>query len=106
MKIKGAPIEAKAYVAPWATLIAGYIVWFIFKLWPQARSTFAPEDQQQLIIFAGVVFTAIGTYLAHHTHRPDLDPVQPPQLSEPELEQIRYDLAQKQGGTTDAVPGS
>lgn len=74
------PIEAKAYVGTLTTFGAGYLSTLLLETVPWLNQHLTPDQQTNLPIFIATVLTAITTYYAPHTHRPDLPtpiPVQP-----------------------------
>jgi hypothetical protein len=74
----GGPIEAKAAAGPSVTLIAGYLSGVLISAWPWLNDHLTADQQQNLPIIIAFALSALAAYLAPHTHRPDLTPVEPP----------------------------
>jgi hypothetical protein len=72
-----APIEAKAYTGTVATFAAGYLATLLIEIIPWLKDNLTPDQVQNLPIFLATVITAIASYYAPHTSRPDLIPVSP-----------------------------
>ena len=73
------PIEQKAAAAPAVTLVAGYLSALLIETVPWLSDNLTPDQQQNLPIILAFALSALAAWLAPHTHRPDLEPVAPPQ---------------------------
>jgi len=69
------PIEQKAAAGTSATLIFGYLAALLIEVIPWLKDNLTPDQQQNLPIIIAFLATGIATYLAPHTHRPDLPPL-------------------------------
>lgn len=72
------PIEQKAVAAPAVTLAAGYLSGLLIEVVPWLKDNLTADQQQNLPVIIAFILSAAAAYLAPHTHRPDLAPVQPP----------------------------
>jgi hypothetical protein len=72
------PIEQKAVAAPATALVSGYLSAVLISTVPWLHTHLTPDQQQQLPIVIAFALSAAAAWLAPHTHRPDLVPVQPP----------------------------
>jgi hypothetical protein len=71
------PIEVKSYTATGTTLIVGYACAVLISAVPWLNQHLTPDQQQQLPWIITTAATALASYFAPHTHRPDLAPVTP-----------------------------
>lgn len=94
VKVKGQPIETKPAASLSTVAVVGYIVGLVFVLWPSLADKIPADYQQQLPNVIAVVIGAFVAYFVPHTNRPDLTTVEP--FTEAEMEQIRYQMAQRQ----------
>jgi hypothetical protein len=71
-EVSGGPIEQKAVAGPFTTLIAGYLASVLITTVPWISSHLTADQQQNIPIIIAFALSAIASYLAPHTHRPDL----------------------------------
>jgi len=76
--MSGGQIEAKAVAGPSVTLVAGYLSGLAIQTIPWLRDNLTADQKQNLPVIIAFALSALAAYLAPHTHRPDLTPVQPP----------------------------
>jgi len=67
------PIEQKAYAGPVATLIGGYAAAILIEAVPWLHDNLTADQQFNLPIIIAFALSAVASYFAPHTHRPDLD---------------------------------
>jgi hypothetical protein len=71
------PIEQKAAAAPAATLGFGYVMALLIETVPWLRDNLSPDQKLNLPIVVAFLASALAAWLAPHTDRPDLQPVEP-----------------------------
>lgn len=72
------PVESKAIAGPFVTLVAGYAAAVLIEAVPWLNEHLTADQQQNLPIIIAFALSAVASYFAPHTHRPDLAPVSPP----------------------------
>lgn len=91
-------IEAKAYVGTITTFAAGYASTLLLENIPWLGQHLTSDQQTNLPIFIATVLTAITTYYAPHTHRPDLTPPPAPEPPAPAQLKLAVSTPEPQPG--------
>jgi hypothetical protein len=71
-------IETKVAAGSFAGILSGLITWALVAYVPAFKSGLPPQVAVFLPVAVAWLLSTGAAYLAPHTHRPDLTPVQPP----------------------------
>ena len=83
MSVSGSGIETKVAAGSITTLAAGYLSGLLIEIIPWLKDNLTADQKQNLPIILAWVLASLAAYIAPHTHRPDLAPVEAPPVEPP-----------------------